>query len=359
MGTSVCLAETIVEQLADPDGAKVIELSAGVFSKPLTIERALTLRGHADGTTLVITADEPAIRVAGNQPIGIENITIRWQLASSRAPRENRSAIIATDATLNLKNCRFKAAGNDARCPAALSAAGFSKVSVQNCQFEGFEFTVGCGGGGELSLTQCKIRNAGHCGASVFSSSTLNVTECIVAGGTYHGLRCTGGTLNATGNLIIDNKNRGIYLGNKPAHGQVKNNLFVRNAEGISGFAATDSMIENNVFIDNSFAALDFRDTCSLTVTRNLFVGNEAGVIQFGDSRGFSKLSVNGYWDNSKDVQDVTMADDSLKTNPIWSDAANGDFRATSPEVVAAKQGLTDPAALQALWKQYHKSNEQ
>jgi parallel beta-helix repeat protein len=46
------------------------------------------------------------------------------------------------------------------------------------------------------------------------------------------------GTLNMTDNLIINNANRGVYLGNKSARGTIANNVIIDNGTGIGGIAA-------------------------------------------------------------------------------------------------------------------------
>jgi hypothetical protein len=41
-----------------------------------------------------------------------------------------------------------------------------------------------------------------------------------------------------TDNLIINNANRGVYLGNKSARGTIANNVIIDNGTGIGGIAA-------------------------------------------------------------------------------------------------------------------------
>ena len=77
-------------------------------------------------------------------------------------------------------------------------------------------------GGAKGSITGCLVSNPGHCGITAGPESTVSVTGTIVTGSRYHGLRCTGGELNAENNLVIANKNRGFYLGNKPARGTIR-----------------------------------------------------------------------------------------------------------------------------------------
>ena len=85
-----------------------------------------------------------------------------------------------------------------------------------------------------IPISDCLILNPGHCGITVYSGSTIDVARNIITGSRYHGVRSTGGTLNMHDNLIIRNKNRGIYLGNKSASGHVSNNVILGNGTGIS-----------------------------------------------------------------------------------------------------------------------------
>src|SRR5690606_22723161 len=119
---------------------------------------------------------------------------------------------------------------------------------------------------------------------SVFSDSKLTIARCIIAESAYHGLRSTGGTLIATDNLILHNKNRGIYLGNKSAQATIRGNVFLANGTGISGFARSQGTIEQNVFLDCEYAAIDSRETCRLNISDNFLQGNKRGIVLHSES---------------------------------------------------------------------------
>src|SRR5690606_10935694 len=185
-----------------------LEIPAGATHEPLTLNRCLTLRGTSpEQTTLEVTADRPALTVTGKAEVTVEGMTIRWQL-DTRPPTGRPPAIDVKDATLTLKNCRIVAPAGGKRCPSAVLAVGFSKLTLENCAIEGFEFAVNVSGGAEAAVADCLFRKPGHCGASVFSDSKLTIARCIIAESAYHGLRSTGGTLIATDTLILHNKNR-------------------------------------------------------------------------------------------------------------------------------------------------------
>lgn len=334
---------------------ETISVAAGTYKDTLAIDKALTLRGEDPKTcVLEVTDDAPAISVSAKEPVTIEGLTIRWQLATSDGRQGPACAVLAKDAQVTLKNCRIVAAGNGQRSPAALSMAGFSKVSVENCRFEGFEFTIGCGEGAEGSIVDSVVLNPGHCGISVFSGSKLEVARCIVTGSEYHGLRSTGGTLIAHDNLIVKNKNRGVYLGNKSAHGKLSNNVIQGNGTGISAFAGTDVVIENNVILDNSYAGLDTRDSCPINVKDNILFGNTRGLVLFAETgRNEVRVGRNDFWKNETAAENLTLPEGSLHIDPQFVAAEQGDFGVQTAELTDAGLGLTDADAVRQVWKKW------
>ena len=149
--SNASLAEDSLQARISAAEAKgTVTVSAGTYQDSVKIDKTLTLKGENPETCLFdLTADAPAITITTKEPVTIEGLTIRWQLATSEGKRGPACAILAKDSQVTLKNCRIVAAGNGQRCPAALSIAGFSKVNVENCRFEGFEFTINCGDGAE------------------------------------------------------------------------------------------------------------------------------------------------------------------------------------------------------------------
>jgi nitrous oxidase accessory protein NosD len=332
-----------------------VAVSAGTLKESVKIDKALTLKGENPETCVLdVTDDTPAIAIATKEPVTIEGLTIRWQLATSDGKQGPACAILAKDAQVTLKNCRIVAAGNGQRCPAALSIAGFSKVSVENCRLEGFEFTINYGDGAEGTIVDSVVVNPGHCGISVFSGSKLEVSRCIVTGSEFHGLRSTGGTLIAHDNLIVKNKNRGVYLGNKSAHGKLSNNVIAENGTGISAFAGSDVAIENNVIVGNSYAGLDSRDSCPIAVKNNIFAGNTRGFVLFAEA-GKNEVSLgrNDFWKNETTVENIDLPDGSLQVDPQFVAADAGDFSARATELTAGGIGLTDAGAVSGLWKKW------
>jgi hypothetical protein len=262
--------------------------------------------------------------------------------------------VFVKDGSATVRNCRVVAAGNTQRCPAAVQCAGFSKVALESCRFDGFDFTIGFGGGAEGSVTDCVIVNPGHCGVTVFEGSTLDVARNVITGSAYHGVRCTGGTLTAHDNLIVANKNRGVYLGNKSARGKVSNNVILGNATGISAFAGTDVTIENNLLLDSSFAGLDTRDTCPITVRNNVFQGNTRGLVLFAEA-GKMEVNVgrNSFWNNKADSENLDLPASSLRVDAGLAGPDKGEFAAQSEATTEGGRGLTDATVFRALWEKW------
>jgi len=340
---------------AAPPGS-VVRVQPGIYTTPLVIGRPITLMGDdPEKCVIELTTDEPCVVVSSKEPVVIDSLTIKWQLATSKATEGPACAVAVKDGNASIRNCRFVALGNTKRCPSALQCLGFSNVKLENCRFEGFEFTIAYSGGAEGSIADCLVLNPGHCGISVYSGSTLEITRTIVTGSGYHAVRSTGGVLLAHDNLIINNKNRGFYLGNKSASGRISNNVILGNGTGISAFAQTDVTIESNLILDSEYAGLGSRDSCPITVKSNVFQGNTRGIIVFEETgRSRVNLGRNTFWGNQTDGENVARPAGSVLVDPRFRAAEQGDFSPQADEVTRAGQGLTDPGVFRALWARWN-----
>jgi len=218
----------------------------------------LTLKGESRNDCIFeVTSNRPAISVdtKGKGRVIIEAVTIKWQLATSDRT-EYPFAVAVKDTIAEVKNCSFQPLGNFKRCPVAINAMGFSELGVDTCRFEGFEYTVCFGQGTKGTIRNSLVMGSGHQGISLYSGATAEIIGNVVTGSRYHAVRSTGGTLNMTNNLIINNANRGVYLGNKSARGTIANNIIIGNGTGIGGFARSNVKVENNIIADSSYAYL-------------------------------------------------------------------------------------------------------
>ena len=327
----------------------------GVYTEPIEINKSLTLKGQSRADCIFeVTADRPAIFVdtKGKGRVTIEGLTIKWRLATSNKNIEHPFAVAVKDTKAEVKNCSFLPLGNFKRSPVAVRAMGFSKVNINTCRFEGFGFAVFYNEGTEGAIQDSLIMNCQSQGITIFRGATVDIVGNIIAGSKKHAVRNTGGTLFMKDNLIIDNANRGIYLGNKSARGAISNNIIMNNGTGISGFAKSKVKIENNVIADSSYAGIGMRNSCSLLIRDNIFQGNERGWILFKEgSRGGNTVYRNTFWKNKVDAENFRKTANSIAAEPGFVDAANGDFSLKSGPAKEHNQGLTNPEVFKSLWK--------
>jgi parallel beta-helix repeat protein len=348
-------SDDLKASIDEANGDAAVKCPAGIFRESISIDKPLTLQGEdREKCILEITANEPAVRVTSKDAVVIDSMTIKWQLETDDKIQAPAAAISVKNGNLTLRNCRILALGNPKRCPTALECTGFSNVKVENCTFEGFEFCINYLGGAEGSITDCRVLNPGHCGITVFSSSKIEVARNIIAGSGFHGLRCTAGNLTARDNLIVNNKNRGIYLGNKPGRGTIENNAIIDNGTGISAFGRTEFTIANNLILKSSYNGLDARNSSSITVKNNIFQENAKGVVLFAEGgNNLVKLQKNTFWRNQNNSENIDLPQDSLLIDPKLSNADRGDFTVQAEELKAANQGLSDPTKFVGLWEQW------
>ncbi len=351
-GAEATSLQTLIE--AAPAGGTVA-VPAGTWDKPVTIARPITLRADpAAGVVISVRADQPAIRVTSREPVVIEGLTIRWERATSERSTEPLAAVVLRDATATLRRCRFEAPGGNTRCPSGIHAVGLTELTVESCEVRGFEYAVNFWEGAKGTVKECVITQPGHCGITVGNDSEAEVVRCVVAGSLFHGLRCTGGVLKAHDNLVIKNKNRGFYLGNRSARGEIRNNVILGNATGLSGFAQSEVTVANNVILDSEFAGLDARDTCRLTVAGNVIASNTRGIAVFKESgTNRNQLDGNLLWSNPTETEGVEPAPAAVRMEPAFKDRGAGDFTLTNTESAAQGMGLKDAQPIAALWAKW------
>lgn len=331
----------------------------GVYTEPVTVTKPLTLKGQSKvGCIFEVTKNAPAISVdtRGKGRVKIENLTIKWQLATSDKDIKAPFAMVVKDTKVKVENCSFIPLGNFKRSPMAVRAIGFSNVDVNSCRFDGFGYPVFYNEGTDGTVRNSLIANCQSQGITIFRGAVVNIIGNIITGSKKHAVRNTGGTLRMKDNLIINNANRGVYLGNKSAKGTISNNIIMGNGTGISGFARSKVLIENNIIADSSYAGIGFRNSCSLRIRNNIFKGNQRGWSMFeeGDLNNNS-CQRNTFWKNKVDAENFQKTGNSILADPGFIDAANGDFSLKPGSALEHKQGLTNPEILKRLWKQWQK----
>ncbi len=340
--------------LAKPGDTVIVP--KGVYAEPVTVTKPLTLKGESKTDCIFeVTANEPAIFIdtKGKGNVTIEDLTIKWRLATSDRV-ERAFALGVKDSEVEVKNCNFVPLGNFKRSPMAVKAIGFSKVDINTCRFEGFGFAVFYNKGTEGTVQDSVIANCQSQGITIFSAATVDIIGNIITGSKKHAVRNTGGTLRMKDNLIINNANRGVYLGNKSAKGVITNNIIMGNGTGISGFARSKVKIKNNIILNNSFAGIDMRDSCSFLIQKNILQGNTRGLVLFKETgKNSNKIGKNAFWRNKTDTENLTKTADSITTEITFVDPNNGNFSLKPGPALQNKQGLTNPQILKKLWQKW------
>ncbi|MCK4885868.1 MAG: right-handed parallel beta-helix repeat-containing protein [Planctomycetes bacterium] len=341
------------------DSAKsedTITIPKGLYTEPIIIDKSLTLKGRSRTECVFeVTADKPAvfINTKGKGKVTIEDITIKWQLATSEK-NNNSCALLVKDSKAKIINCKFLASGNYKRSPIALNVSGFSNTIVDSSQFEGFDYVVCYHETTKGKFLNNIIKNCKSQGITLYRDASVDIIGNIIAGSKKHAVKSTGGALRMENNLLINNANRGVYLGNKSATGTIKNNAIIANETGIGGFGNSSVKIENNVISDSTYAGIGFKDSCRLQFNNNIFTNNERGWIMFEyGNRNGNGCQMNTFWKNKTDVENFRKTGNSILENPNFVDAANGDFSLKPGPALDNKQGLTNPQIIKQLWQKY------
>lgn len=128
----------------------------------------------------------------------------------------------------------------------------------------------------------------------------------------------------------------------------------MKNTTGISGFAKSSVSIQNNLILNSQFAGLDTRASCRLKIKDNLFADNAQGMVLF-EPQGKSSVVVgkNSFWNNESNSKDLKLPASIIEEDPQLGDHEGGDFSVKSEQLIAKKQGLTKPQAIQKLWPKW------
>jgi nitrous oxidase accessory protein NosD len=348
--------DTTIQLLAEitEEGGTVF-IPPGIHKGTVVLDKPLTLKGSdRDTCILAAEADQPLIHVTKSQDVLIESLTLRSQLATSERTDPPGCALLVQDAKATLKGCAVIAMGNSKRCPLGVYVQGFSEVQLLDSFFEGYAYPIFYADGTEGLVNGCIVKNPIDCGFMSHADSEVTIAGSIFTGSAKHGVRSTGGTIHLNGNLIIKNKNRGIYLGNKTTHGEIVNNAIVENGSGISTFASSDIEIVNNVILGNGFSGIDTRYYGQIQVKNNIIANNEKmGFAVFEEGSPKFRVGKNTFHGNGVPAEDFDLPSSTLEEDPEFADASNGDFTVGNSTVNSAEHGLADPAVIGALWKKY------
>jgi nitrous oxidase accessory protein NosD len=346
---------TIQDLIDIAEPGTTIHIPAGTYTNTLVIGKNLKLQGtDRDTATLEATADRPLIHIQPKLEVEIESLTLKSQLETSQRSDPPGCTVLAADTTATIHDCAFIALGNDQRSPVSVLVQGFSEVQLLECRFQGFEYPMIYSDGSKGLVKGCIVLNPGHSGFISHPGSEVTIDGNIFTGSGFHGVRSTGGTIHLKNNLIINNKNRGVYLGNKSAYGEITNNAIIGNGTGISCFSSTEIEIANNLVLDSAHAGIDTRGSCRIEVRDNIVVGSKKtgfALYEGGDNK--FKVGKNTFWNNGTPATDFKLPGSTVEEDPGFSDPEHGHYAVGNSSVRKAKHGLTDPDAIATLWEKY------
>ncbi|MCF7955333.1 MAG: right-handed parallel beta-helix repeat-containing protein [Phycisphaerae bacterium] len=354
--TSPSNPKLLQELIDDAKPESTLIVPRGTYTDPVKITKPLTLKAEANGECIIeVTANEPAIFIdtASKGDVTVEGLTIKWKLASSDRI-DYASAVAVKDCKATIKDCVFAPLGNFRQSPTAARAYGFSKMYLDNCKFDGFDYTVCFSEATEGAMTNCAITKCKSQGIILYSGASADVIGNYIANSGKHAVRSTGGKLNMLDNLIVNNANRGVYLGNRTGSGRIANNVLIGNGVGISGFASANVIVENNVILKSQYAAIAMRGSCKLKIKDNIIQDNPTGVIVYSDNgENNNKLLQNTFYNNKDNAKDIKAPANTITTDPLFKDVENGDFSLKPGKAQQNKQGLTDHSKIGKLWQLY------
>lgn len=330
-------------------GATVV-VPEGTYTQPVTIGKGIVLKSR--GAILSVESSRPAILVDTGKKVGIQGLEIRWKVKGKLEKGGSSCAVFVRSGEVAIHGCRFKALGSGKVSPCALFAQGDAEVELKNCRFEGFEFAIQFWNGAEGDIEGCLVSHPGHCGITVGGGAKVEMERNIVTGSAFHGVRCTGGEIEAESNWVANNKNRGFYIGNKSSTGEIDNNVIIGNGTGIDVFAQSKIDIENNIVMRSAYAGLSVADTAKVDAEGNMIVDNEAGILGFSDEKGKeTSISLNGknlLFGNKLESENIKLPSKTVREDPRFEDPENGLFASPAKEM-----GLENPEELRKLWEKW------
>lgn len=359
-GPAVAAGQRLQAAIDRAEASAVVQVAPGQYSAPLTIAKPLTLRGSDRSKCIIeLRSNEPAVHLRKARNIVIENLTVRYAIRSRKAGPKVPAGILVEDAEAIVRNCRIEALADPKKAPTAVFVKGRSNLRFEGGKCEGFNYTVVFAEGTTGEVADSEFHNAGHCGITLHRDARVKIARNAITGSAYHGVRSTGGYIELVNNVLASNRRSGAYLGNKNAHGTMRNNLFIGNAEGIASFYRSDVTVAHNLFIGAKYSGVGAWDSCPLAIRRNSFVDNTAAISRYVGKTRLSPvplaLAGNHYHGNGKDTVECEKSSNAKTGAPQFVDADHGNFalKPGSPLLgVDGKPvaGLADAEAIRAVW---------
>jgi hypothetical protein len=359
-----------------PDGGTVY-LPAGVYSgdklayhdkRNIWITKAITVKG-ADRDKCIIegTMDRPIIHANNGCKLTLDTVTLKSQILNynkdQRLEGLGCALKIDNNGSVTLTNCCIIAGGNLQRCPLAIYPEGFSKMDMMDCRISGYANPVYFGDGSSGSISNSIIQNELRTGPDTH----VRIADTLFYGSPYNAIQCGGGNVSMDSCLIL-NAGSALDIGSNTEQFSMSNSV-VFNCGNIMAFSSSRRSrhgtitLNHNLFLSNIPAPTN--PLMSLTRSYDLsacFIRNNIlfdNTVEDWNNTFFEACfnsGNNAFWANKAQSIDISTQDMALLAEPQFNDPGIGDFTPQNQTILEAGHGLSNPAAIIALWKKYEET---
>ena len=226
----VSVGESIQAAIDTAEPGDIVSIGAGVFRESLVVDRSVTLRGAAEGTTISGEDFGAAVRVVG------EGVRVRIEGLTVTGGRGFRGHGIQTEGGVTVELIDVTSTGN-AWC--GVWATDRSTLVLENCRLaENHTFGLYTWDFARVELCGCTIAGNGTHGILALHASEVTLADCLVAGNWCGVWAWDGVRFRATDTEIVDNAAQGIATHNA-ALVELTRCIVARNAD--SGLWFSDS----------------------------------------------------------------------------------------------------------------------
>jgi len=202
----VSVGESIQAAIDTAEPGGIISIGAGVFRGSLVVDRSVTLRGDADGTTISGEDFGAAVRIVG------EDVRVRIERLTVTGGRGFRGHGIQTEDDVSVELIDVTSTGN-AWC--AVWATDRSTLVLENCRLvENHTFGLYTWDFARVELCGCTIAGNGTHGMLALHASEVTLIDCLVAGNWSGVWAWDGVRFRATDTEIDHNTTQGIAAHN-------------------------------------------------------------------------------------------------------------------------------------------------
>jgi nitrous oxidase accessory protein NosD len=348
----------------------VVELDPGPYEGPIRIDRSITLRGAADGST-VIESPGPgtALRISGpvDGEVLIENLSIRCASAGNLPSDQRSAAVLIENARVEMKAVTLEGPRAAESRIDGVRVAESSRLNFLGGASSGFDRALVYEPGASGIVSESTLEAATTNGVHMAAGSHVQIFRNVFSDVGRRAVHNSGGTMGMTENIVLRSGGAAILLGADPAHGTVRENLFYANRFGVVASGGADVLIEHNVFIDTRETALLTDPVSPLQVQKNSFVRNGGAVAMTGDAAAANdaalRIEGNHYWENRFDYRGLPHEPDTIEGDPQYLEPGAGRFWVEPGSPLLTVEGDRRRAGLSHseisrvifnLWNAYH-----